>query len=117
MIDEILNDTGMGFSPVFPDEDWRDKYIRLQELFQEIENHLHNNGVKTGYVLGRFAEHESIALFKYHGYWFISGAERRERWIEAIFVDVHDAVNVFLCKRVSKANETLSGRLIREVRE
>jgi hypothetical protein len=96
MIDEILSSLDINFPPVAPGDDFVDKYSSEKALFEEIERCLHSNGIRSGYTLGRFGEHEAYALFRYKGYWIVSFSERRENYVKGVFNHVFNAVNLFL---------------------
>jgi hypothetical protein len=96
MIDDVLSDLGICSEPIPAGEDFVEKYSSEKKLFETIEKCLHDNGIRSGYTLGRFGDHEAYSLFKYGGYWIVSFTERNETLIHGLFWTPYDVTEFFL---------------------
>ncbi len=94
---EIKLELDMYFHPIAEEKDLIEKDSSQDKLFSEVKKSLERHGIKSGYTLGCFGDHETYGLFKRSGYWIVSFSERGKTEGVGIFTDVHNAVEFFLC--------------------
>jgi hypothetical protein len=114
MIKEVIADLDMDFLPI---PEWGNDFLGFstqEELFYAIEKCLRGNGVKHGYTLGGFGGCDSYGLFKYNGYWVVSFSNKGENLMKGIFNNIHDAVNLFLCKMFDEDNKIFDWSALNE---